>query len=253
MDEIGAASRPLPTCGSGLRSFPVGMDELAEIRLSGGRVNEVVRVGETVRRPLGPQSAFVHEVLTRLEGEGFDAAPRFLGIDEKGREILSLLPGAPLPGTSSLADDQLRSAAHLLRRYHDAVAAAFRGRLGGPCETVVHGDVGPWNLLWLGSDAVALIDFDNARPGARLEDLGYFAWKGLRLVSDGPDLLEQRRRLALLAHTYGVAADDELVDAIDRAMTWLWEKGSREAWPGDALARIGEERRWVQQARQHLI
>ena len=61
-----------------------------EIPLEGGRITPgVVRVGETVRRPRNPNSEFVHEVLLHLESVGFDAAPRFLGIDEQGREILS--------------------------------------------------------------------------------------------------------------------------------------------------------------------
>jgi hypothetical protein len=119
-----------------------------------------VRVGDTVRRPVGPRSDFVHELLLFLERAGFDGAPRFLGLDERGREVLSFLPGEPLPGTANLTDGQIVSAAGLLRRYHDA-AVPF----AGDAETVVHGDPGPWNVLWLGEGAAALVDFDEARPG----------------------------------------------------------------------------------------
>jgi len=67
-----------------------------EIPLLGGWVNVgVVRVGDTVRRPIGPNSPFVHELLDHLERVGFDSAPRFLGIDDLGREIVSFLPGSP--------------------------------------------------------------------------------------------------------------------------------------------------------------
>lgn len=87
----------------------------------GGGINRVVRLGDTVRRPVGPWSSSVHELLLHLENVGFAGAPRFLGIDEQGREILSLVPGEsawPPPLDLPL----LESAASLLRTYHDAVA-----------------------------------------------------------------------------------------------------------------------------------
>jgi len=41
----------------------------------------VVRIGDTVRRPVGPHSPLVHALLAHLESVGFEGAPRFLGID----------------------------------------------------------------------------------------------------------------------------------------------------------------------------
>src|SRR4051794_31386189 len=65
-----------------------------EVPLSGGRLTAgVVRVGDPVRRPTGPHSAFVHALLTHLEAVGYAGAPRLLGVDEHGREILSSLAG----------------------------------------------------------------------------------------------------------------------------------------------------------------
>jgi aminoglycoside phosphotransferase (APT) family kinase protein len=81
-------------------------------------------------------------------------------------------------------------------------------------ESVVHGDVGPWNILWQGESALALIDFDEARPGERVYDLGYLAWKGLRLNAAGPSAREQWRRLAVLADAYGMSLDATLMTAI---------------------------------------
>lgn len=52
-----------------------------EIPLVGGDVTEgVVRVGDTVRRPVGSHSPLVHTLLRHLEEVGFPGAPRFLGI-----------------------------------------------------------------------------------------------------------------------------------------------------------------------------
>jgi hypothetical protein len=56
------------------------------VALSGGRLTAgVVRVGGTVRRPTGPHSPFVHELLAHLEAVGFAGAPRLLGVDDQGR------------------------------------------------------------------------------------------------------------------------------------------------------------------------
>ena len=74
------------------RLHPMGPDE--EI-LAGGLGNEgrVVRVGNTVRRPIGPQTPAVHLLLRHLEQVGFDGAPRV--VDRIGDlEVLSFLPGA---------------------------------------------------------------------------------------------------------------------------------------------------------------
>ena len=66
----------------------------AEMPLAGGDVTEgVVRVGNTVRRPVRPHSPLVHALLAHLESAGFEGAPRFLGIDGSGREVLSYIDG----------------------------------------------------------------------------------------------------------------------------------------------------------------
>jgi hypothetical protein len=51
----------------------------------------VVRAGDTVRRR--PGGRFVHELLGFFERSGWGGAPRFLGVDERGREILSFVDG----------------------------------------------------------------------------------------------------------------------------------------------------------------
>ena len=99
------------------------MDSGPESSLKGGRVTPgVVRVGETVRRPSTPTSSFVRSLLGHLERVGFEAAPRFLGTDEQGRDVLSYLKG-DVPAELSRYDDAiLIEAARLICRYHDATA-----------------------------------------------------------------------------------------------------------------------------------
>ena len=63
----------------------------------------VVRIGDTVRRPVGRWTPAVHSLLRHLEKVGFEGAPRVLGIDEKGREVLTYLPSDPTPSWSDQA------------------------------------------------------------------------------------------------------------------------------------------------------
>ena len=94
-------------------------DEL-EIPLLGGDVTEgLVRIGNTVRRPASAHSGAVAAYLRQLEEAGFAEAPRHLGVDAQGRDILSYLPGqtAGRPMRDWAADPAvLESIAALQRR-----------------------------------------------------------------------------------------------------------------------------------------
>src|SRR5712691_7802212 len=101
-------------------------ESLPETPLLSGRLTPgIVRVGDTVRRPPKGNTAFVHELLLFLESQGFGFAPRFLGMDEQGRDIFSYLEGQTRPGSGSgLSDDLLVQAAQVIRRYHDLTAGS---------------------------------------------------------------------------------------------------------------------------------
>jgi hypothetical protein len=72
----------------------MAMKEDREIPLAGGRQTPgIVRIDDTVRRTKGPNAPFVHKLLRYLEVVGFDGAPRLLGIDDRGREVLSFVGG----------------------------------------------------------------------------------------------------------------------------------------------------------------
>ncbi len=112
------------------------MDAREEVALTGGRITQgVVRVGNTVRRPTGPHTPFVHSLLRHLEEVGFDGAPRVLGIDERGREIVTFIEGHVPPDLATWLDNQLVEAAELIRRFHDATAGA---ELAAGEEVVCH-------------------------------------------------------------------------------------------------------------------
>lgn len=68
-------------------------DVAREEPLAGGmhETRAVVRVGDTVRRPVTESSDAVQALLLHLEHVGFEGAPRYLGSDTEGREVLPTL------------------------------------------------------------------------------------------------------------------------------------------------------------------
>src|SRR5205823_1187129 len=145
---------------------------MAEERSLGGNLNEAVRVGDTVRRRAGRWTPAVHALLRFLEREGFDA-PRALGVDEQGREVLEYIereahPGNPVPLPDTVfAEEHMTAAARLLRRYHDLVTRFVappdaRWRLVGPepHEIICHNDWSPWNALFRNGSFALTLDWD---------------------------------------------------------------------------------------------
>lgn len=162
----------------------------------GGNVTSVIRVGMTVRRGIGPWSPSVQQLLRHLEEVGFDGAPRFLGVDEHGREILSYLPGEvghyPLPETF-WSPASLTAAARLLRRFHDATVS-FVAPIDAVWqmadsnlpvhEVICHNDAAPHNVVFVNGLPVAWIDFDTAGPGPRIRDVAYSAYRFVPLAEE---------------------------------------------------------------------
>lgn len=192
-------------------------------RLEGGNTGGAVRHGDTVRRRAGPWTPAVHALLEHLRDTGFDQAPRALGLDELGREILSFLPGEtvgsrrPWPAWVH-SDDALTQVAVWLRRFHAAVAS-FQPptdalwREGGRWEPgliIGHNDAAPYNAAWATGRLVGFFDWDFAAPVTRDWDLAFaaFAWvplharnvvreEGFTAFADRP------RRLRLFLDSYG--------------------------------------------------
>jgi hypothetical protein len=220
-----------------------------EVPLAGGWVTEgVMRLDDTVRRPAGATSGFVVELLGHLERAGFVGVPRFLGYDEQGRETLSFLPGEVPPDCRSVIwkDNQISGSMRLLRRFHDHTAGSA---LAGAEEVVCHNDFGPWNLVWRDGFPEGIIDFDRAAPGPRLADLAFAAWKFLNLGSVDLPISEQQRRLRLLARSYGIEPDAQLLAGIRTAqarMRALIESGAPGHRRFMATAQITLEQQWLE-------
>jgi Ser/Thr protein kinase RdoA (MazF antagonist) len=194
-----------------------------EERLAGGNTGGAVRVGDTVRRAAGPWTPAVHALLRHLEAVGFDRAPRALGFDERGREVLSYLPG-DVVGTARpwpawvYSQDALREVGGWLREFHQAVAgfvpppdAVWReGGTWRPGLIVGHNDAAPYNAAWVDGRLAGFFDWDFAAPVTREYDLAFtaFSWVPLHarrvVAAEGFTAFEERpARLRLMLDAYG--------------------------------------------------
>lgn len=192
--------------------------------LPGGNTAPVVRVGDTVRRVAGPWTPQVAALMTGLRSAGAPGVPEHLGRDGQGREVVAWVEGEvpiyPMPSWL-WSDSVLNDVGRLVRAVHDGTVGldlprdGWRREAVEPVEVIGHGDVAPYNCVFVDRRLVALIDWDHAVPGPRLRDLGAAAYRFVSLTPPGhPDGLElsheeQWRRVGVLCEAYGdVAAAD---------------------------------------------
>jgi hypothetical protein len=236
--------------------------------ISEGVTQGIVRIGDTVRRPLRPFSLTVQAYLAHLRDAGFDGAPLPLGVDEQGREVLSFVHGDaaryPLPAD----DDVLVALARLIRTLHEASVGwvpppdavwggtpANTGRITEPTELVSHRDYHPGNVIFRDGRPAALIDFDLAKPTTRLYDIAnaLWYWAPLRDPRDrSPALVNADipHRVAVFADAYGMTAlqrarlvplavdmvrryheDSRASAELDPVFHKLWEDGAKVYFP----------------------
>ena len=178
------------------------------------------------------------DLLRRLERCRWSGAPRHLGFDERGREILTFLAGHVAWEETRPAevgsDESLAAVARLVRQFHDLTAGS---RLAGDQEVVCHNDLSPKNTVYrdLGSGLrpVAFLDWDLAAPGARVHDVAHVCWQYAGL---GPRaaVTEAARRVRLIADAYDLPARQELIRTILWWQDRCWKGIVAAANAGDA-------------------
>ena len=220
-----------------------------EIPLLGGDVTEgLVRVGDTVRRPAGESSVRVRHVLCHLEAARFAGAPRYLGVDDAGRDVLTYVEGevAGRPWPDWVGDEaRALSVARLVRSYDDAIAdlgtpdwsRASRPpdppgcppTIAASATLLAHLDITPENVVFRGGRAAALIDFDLVRPATRVEELvnlllWWSAWMPPEDRSPPLANVDAAARGAALLDAYGL-------DSHDRArIVEVARNGAERSW-----------------------
>jgi hypothetical protein len=237
---------------------------VTEIPLVGGDVNVVVRVGDTVRRP--PEPPGVVALLQWYEHVGFDGAPRYLGIDEHGREMLTFVEGEPAFSPVPSSDEVVSAIGRLLRRAHDAQAgfappadAGWDTHVAGAAagEVVGHLDLFWTNVVFRDAAPVALIDWELAAPASRVLEVALAAtyWAGLRtddqLLSWGIPLARRGERLRILCDSYGLDALQRslLLDELIAQRRGRLERGD---WRVANRQTVSANLRWLEEHRDEL-
>ncbi|MEN6315342.1 MAG: aminoglycoside phosphotransferase family protein [Clostridiaceae bacterium] len=205
--------------------------------------NTVFKVGDTVRRTV-KCDPILHVYLQYLEKAGMPGVPRFLGLDEQGREILSYLPGKTqekdklIGHPCMLSDDTLADVARLMRKLHDLsvgfLPMALEVGWGNPDypqnepETICHNDAASWNFVFVNDRIAGLFDFDTACPGTRMWDLTLpvFSFIPTTPYQFNPEqcigvpyervrhAAERKRRLKLFFEAYGMNCSKDFLELL---------------------------------------
>lgn len=232
------------------------MDDHEE-QLAGGNVAaDVVKVGNTVRKPVTAATASVEAFLRHLEAVEFAGAPRSLGRDPNDRYVVEYVPGVIAHTQPPLSLAQLNRVGRLIRALHDA-SETFQPPSNATWNVVVppdredlicHNDLAPWNLV-MGDHRWVFIDWDSAAPSSRLWDFAYAAHGFVKFLPTGiPE--DDAIRLAALVDGYGLDRFQRLVlpqMIVDRtrAMFNLLEHGARTGeQPWAALYADGHADHW---------
>lgn len=182
-----------------------------EEALTGGNIAQgVVRIGETVRKPVTAGTPAVDTLLEHLHAVGYKGAPQSFGLDAKGRQVLEYIAGESSMPASSLTVAELRYVGEMIRELHDALSSfnlpvTARWNVLMPAdgdELICHNDLAPWNLI-RGETRWCFIDWDTAAPGTRLWDLAYAALTFPPMEPDC-DLLAIAPRMRAVVEGYGL-------------------------------------------------
>lgn len=180
--------------------------------MGGNATAEVVRIGDTVRKPWTAATPAVVEYMQALSERGVDV-PRTLGRDAQGRRVVEFVPGPlAIEAGVELSEADLGRVGRLIRAIHDA-SQGLRPS-GHPhwdlllpvedADLICHNDLAPWNLVvgprWL------FIDWDGAGPSTRLWDLAYAA-QAFTLNDPGTAPVLAAQRLSALIDGYGAGVD----------------------------------------------
>ena len=208
-----------------------------EQRLVGGNVGGAVLVGDTVRRPTGPWTPAVHDLLGHLAPR-VPHVPKVLGFDDRGREVLTYLPGRVVDiDTELLTDAQIASVVGWSRAFHSAVAGYTHPGpwryFPIPSPTLIgHNDIAPYNVCFDGDDLVGVFDWDMAGPSTPLSELAFVAWNCVPLWRDIGSRAAARR-LTVIAATYGTVAAREILHTVPRRIQTMLDGIPVAAAAGD--------------------
>lgn len=218
--------------------------------LAGGSMNaSLEKQGDVLRRGAAWHKG-THDFLRYMEEQGFEDIPRFRGIDEQGREMLTFLPGESVGDAFPDCDpfiwseENLLAAARFLRRYHDA-SAGFLPRVAdwpnlrfprSEWEVICHNDAAPYNFVYQNHVMTGLIDFDVAAPGPRMWDIAYTLYTCVPLASYRLEEEDGRReRVRRFFEAYGMEQPKDWYEWVIRRIRGMVELIEGKAAEGDPV------------------
>lgn len=155
-----------------------------------------------VRRPIRENTELVRLVLERIASHGASWAPRFIGV-EGDEEVLTWLPGDTFDDWRCRLGD-LEQLAFVVRQLHDLTVD-----LAPEDECLVHDDLQPRNVVLDGS-RLGLIDWEQLRPGRRVEDVAQLCWSFAGPLPE-ESVVAVAGRWQRIADAYGLVNRIELV------------------------------------------
>jgi Ser/Thr protein kinase RdoA (MazF antagonist) len=228
-----------------------------------------------VTRPASAWTLTVHDFLRHLRRQGLAGVPEPIAVDGAVERLVAIEGDS---GGAGWAHQHraagLHSAARLLRKIHDTSldwepppdAVLCAPDVESETETVwCHGDVGPWNMVWRGDEAVGLIDWDFLHRGPRLDDVAYaLQWFAPARDDDAaltwhhfPTVPDRALRIRIFLDAYGGLPPFDVAETIatrmERTMALeasLAESGiePQRTWVAEgSLERAAREARWVRE------
>jgi len=199
--------------------------------LIGGSLNQTVKIGDIVHKT-SKGHPMVREYLLYLEEEGMQGVPRFLGLDEQGRDMFSYLPGKTMgpdytPDHPCLHSDEcVIDTARFMRKLHDmsqgflprAIEAGWTNPYF-PKETpeiICHGDAHIWNFVYVNGRVSGLFDFEQAYPGTRYWELAgticMIAFPFYVNYNAAAQAGQAKRQIKLFFDEYGMSCPTNLME-----------------------------------------
>ncbi len=206
---------------------------MTEQQLNDNPLKPIVKIGDTIHRPVGWWTPSVHVLLKYLSDVGYKYSPRVLGFDEQGREVLSYIEGqSGGDGWAKIIPDEgLKIFAKLLREYHEVIAnfkppadSEWAYSKGAPKkgEVMCHGDFGPWNVVWQGSEPVGIVDWDFVLPAKPEYDILYALEYSAPFRNDEntlewhhfPEIPDRKHRVNVFLGAYGTSSIENIAQKV---------------------------------------
>jgi aminoglycoside phosphotransferase (APT) family kinase protein len=145
-----------------------------------------------------------------------------------------------IPGETASSGDQvdLFLLAGIVRQLHDLTAGLVEG-----FECVIHDDLQPRNIVVHDRVPVGLIDWEQARPGRRVEDVAKLCWSFIEPTPDR-DPVELGEHWRNLVGAYGLQTPEDVVATVlaqtEACAEDIEREAARQSVRHQALANRGD-------------